>query len=193
MPQIEPHSLLSLEAYARERDAYRARAIAHKKLRTVHAGEHVTLLFEDEQTIRYLVQELLRLERIFEEESIREELAVYNPVVPGGSNWKATMLIEYPDENERRLRLAELKGIEGKTWIEVQDCRRVFAIADEDLERSNEEKTAAVHFLRFELDHGMRDALKRGAALSVGVDHPNYRAEVEVAAEVRASLARDLA
>ena len=193
MPQIEPHSLLSLEAYARERDAYRARAIAHKKLRTVHAGEHVTLLFEDEQTIRYLVQELLRLERIFEEESIREELAVYNPLVPGGSNWKATMLIEYPDENERRLRLAELKGIEGKTWIEVQDCRRVFAIADEDLERSNEEKTAAVHFLRFELDHGMRDALKRGAALSVGVDHPNYRAEVEVAAEVRASLARDLA
>ena len=193
MPQIEPHSLLSLEAYARERDAYRARAIAHKNLRTVHAGEHVTLLFEDEQTIRYLVQELLRLERIFEEESIREELAVYNPLVPGGSDWKATMLIEYPDENERRRRLAELKGIEGRTWIEVQGCGRVFAIADEDLERSNEEKTAAVHFLRFELDHGMRDALKRGAALSVGVDHPNYRAEVEVSAEVRASLARDLA
>jgi hypothetical protein len=192
MPQIQPNSLLSLEAYARERDAYRARAIAHKKLRTVHAGEHVTLLFEDEQTIRYLVQELLRLERIFEEESIREELAVYNPLVPGGSNWKATMLIEYPDESERRLRLAELKGIEGKTWIEVRGCQRVFAIADEDLERSNEEKTAAVHFLRFELDQGMRDALKRGAGLSIGVDHPNYRAAVEVSAEVRDSLARDL-
>jgi hypothetical protein len=193
MPQIELHSLLSLEAYARQRDAYRARAIAHKKLRTLHVGEHVTLLFEDEHTIRYLVQELLRLERIFEEASIREELAVYNPLVPGGSNWKATMLIEYPDENERRRRLAELQGIEGRTWIEVQGCARVFAIADEDLERSNEEKTAAVHFLRFELDRGMRDALKRGAVLSVGVDHPNYRAEVEVSAEVRASLAGDLA
>lgn len=193
MPQIEPHSLLSLEAYDRERTAYRSRSIARKKLRTVHVGEHVTLLFEDEQTIRYLLQELLRLERIFEEESIREELEVYNPLIPDGGNLKATMLIEYPDEAERHRRLSELTGIEGKTWIEVEGCARVYAIADEDLERSNEEKTAAVHFLRFELDQKMRDALKGGAGLSIGVDHPKYRASVDVAAEVRASLSGDLA
>jgi hypothetical protein len=193
MPQIQPESLLSLEAYDRERSAYRSRSIARKKLRTVHVGEHVTLLFEDEHTIRYLVQELLRLERIFEAEGIREELEVYNPLIPDGGNWKATMLIEYPDEAERRQRLAKLKGIEGKTWIQVDGCGRVFAIADEDLERSNEEKTAAVHFLRFELDGTMRDVLKSGGGLSIGVDHPNYRASVEVAPEVRASLAGDLA
>jgi hypothetical protein len=193
MPQIEPGSLLSLEAYDRERDAYRSRSIARKKLRTVHAGEHVTLLFEDEQTIRYLVQELLRIERIFEEQGIREELQVYNPLIPDGGNLKATMLIEYPDEAERRLRLAQLKGVEARTWVEVEGCARVFAIADEDLERENEEKTAAVHFLRFELDRKMRDALKGGAGLSIGVDHPNYRASVQAAPEVRASLAGDLA
>jgi hypothetical protein len=193
MPQILPDSLLSLEAYARERGAYRARVIAHKKLRTVHAGEHVTLIFEDEQTIRYQVQEMLRIERIFEADGIRGELDAYNPLIPDGSNWKATMLIEYPEPEERRRRLAELKGIEDRTWVQVGGCARVFAIADEDMERENEEKTSAVHFVRFELDRGMRDALRRGAALSVGVDHPNYRAQVEVAAEVRASLTGDLA
>jgi len=196
MPQIEPHSLLSLEAYARERSSYRSRVIAHKKLRTVHAGEHVTLIFEDEQTIRYQVQEMLRIERIFEAEGIRGELEAYNPLIPDGSNWKATMLIEYPEAEERRRRLAELKGIEDRTWVQVAGpegpMRRVFAIADEDMERENEEKTSAVHFVRFELERGMCDALKRGASLSVGVDHPNYRAAVEVAAEVRASLAGDL-
>jgi len=193
MPHIAPDSLLSLEAYSRERSAYRSRVIAHKKLRTVHVGEHVTLIFEDEVTIRYQVQEMLRIERIFEEEGIRDELETYNPLIPDGANWKATMLIEYPDAEERQRRLAQLRGIEDRTWVEVENRARVFAIADEDMDRENEDKTSAVHFVRFELDRGMRDALRRGAALSVGVDHPNYRAQVEVAAEVRASLTGDLA
>jgi len=193
MPQIAPDSLLSLEAYARERNAYRSRVIAHKKLRTVHAGDAVTLIFEDEQTIRYQVQEMLRIERIFEEQGIRGELEAYNPLIPDGGNWKATMLIEYPEAEERRRRLAQLKGIEDRTWVQVDGCERVYAIADEDLERENEEKTSSVHFLRFELDAEMRRSLKRGAGLAVGVDHPNYRASVAVAPEVRASLAGDLA
>jgi hypothetical protein len=193
MAQIAPESLLSLEVYARERNAYRSRVIAHKKLRTVHAGDHVTLIFEDETTIRYQVQEMLRIERIFEEEGVRGELEAYNPLIPDGGNWKATMLIEYPEPEERRRRLAELKGIEDRTWVEIGGCARVYAIADEDLERENEEKTSAVHFVRFELDGGMRRALKQGAGLSVGIDHPNYRASVAVAPEVRASLAGDLA
>ena len=190
---IERSSLLSLEAYARERSSFRARVIEHKKHRSVALGEHVTLLFEDELTVRYQVQEMLRIERIFEAEGIRGELEAYNPLIPDGRNWKATMLIEYPDEAERRRRLAELKGIEDRTWVEVEGCARVLAIADEDLERENEEKTSAVHFVRFELDEAMCAALKKGAALSVGVDHPNYRAAVRVAPEVRASLAADLA
>ena len=193
MPLIEPNSLLSLEAYSRERNAYRSRVIAHKKLRTVHVGGHVTLIFEDELTIRYQVQEMLRIERIFEAEGIRGELEAYNPLIPDGANWKATMLIEYPEEEERRRRLAELKGIEDRTWVEVAGCARVFAIADEDMERENEEKTSAVHFVRFELSREMRDALKKGAELSVGIDHPNYRSSVTVAREVRQSLAGDLA
>ena len=193
MPQIAPDSLLSLEAYARERNAYRSRVIAHKKLRTVHAGDAVTLIFEDEQTIRYQVQEMLRIERIFEEQGIRGELEAYNPLIPDGGNWKATMLIEYPEAEERRRRLAELKGIEDRTWVQVEGCERVYAIADEDLERENEEKTSSVHFLRFELEEEMRRTLKRGAGLVVGVDHPNYRASMTVVPEVRASLAGDLA
>ena len=192
MPQIAPGSLLPLEVYARERSAYRSRVIAHKKLRTVHVGEHVTLIFEDELTIRYQVQEMLRLERIFEEEGIRGELEAYNPLIPDGANWKATMLIEYPEPEERRRRLTELKGIEDRTWVQAEGCARVFAIADEDLDRENEEKTSAVHFVRFELEGKMRQALKQGAGLSVGVDHPNYRASVFVAQEMRASLAGDL-
>ena len=192
MAQIEAGSLLPLEVYARERNAYRSRVIAHKKLRTVHAGEHVTLIFEDEVTIRYQVQEMLRIERIFEAEGIRGELEAYNPLIPDGSNWKATMLIEYPEPEERRRRLAELKGIEARTWVEVAGCARVYAIADEDMERENEEKTSAVHFLRFELAPRMRAALQDGAGLAVGVDHPNYRASVQVAPEVRRSLAADL-
>ena len=193
MAQISPDSLLSLEAYARERGAYRSRVIAHKKLRTVHVGEHVTLVFEDEQTIRYQVQEMLRIERIFEEEGIRGELEAYNPLIPDGSNWKATMLIEYPEPEERRRRLAELKGVEDRCWVQVEGCARVYAIADEDLERENEEKTSAVHFVRFELDADMRGSLKRGASVSIGIDHPNYCALSQAAPEVRDSLAGDLA
>ena len=189
---IKRESLLSLEAYAKERNAFRAKVIEHKKRRNVHLGEHVTLQFEDELTIRYQVQEMLRIERIFEEEGIRHELEAYNPLVPDGGNWKATMLIEYPDAEERRRMLAKLKGIEEKTWVQVAGCAKVLAIADEDLERENEEKTSSVHFLRFELDPGMREKLHAGAALAIGVDHPQYRASLTVPEEVRASLMADL-
>jgi len=193
MPQIAPGSLLSLEAYARERNSYRSRVIAHKKLRTVHAGDHVTLVFEDEQTIRYQVQEMLRIERIFEEDGIRGELEAYNPLIPDGGNWKATMLIEYPEADERRRRLSELKGIEDRTWVQVEGCERVWAIADEDLERETADKTSAVHFLRFELSEDMAQALKSGAALAIGIDHPQYQARNEVPSEVRSALVADLA
>src|SRR5216683_6150616 len=151
MPRIDRASLMTLEAYAKSRKEFRAKVIAHKKDRTVHLGEHVTLVFEDELTIRYQVQEMLRIERIFEEEGIREELAAYNPLVPDGRNLKATMMLEYPDPDERSKRLAELIGIEDKVWIQVETHERVWAVADEDLDRANEQKTSAVHFLRFEL------------------------------------------
>jgi len=193
MPQIARESLLSLEAYARSRSEFRARAIDHKRRRTVHVGEHLTLLFEDELTVRYQIQEMLRIERIFEEESIRSELEAYNPLVPDGSNWKATLLLEYPDPKERPARLAELKGIEQRTWVQVEGCKRVYAIADEDLERENEEKTSSVHFLRFELSPEMVGALRHGAELTMGADHPRYQASVRVGPETRSSLAEDLA
>jgi Protein of unknown function (DUF3501) len=189
---IKRESLLSLEAYARERNAFRARVIEHKKRRSVPLGDHITLQFEDELTIRYQVQEMLRIERIFEEDGIQHELDAYNPLVPDGTNWKATMLIEYPDPEERKRMLGALKGIERAVWIEVAGCERVSAIADEDLERENEEKTSSVHFLRFELGAAMREALARGAQVSVGVDHPQYRAVARLAPEVRAALAADL-
>lgn len=190
---IKRESLLSLEEYARQRPQFRARVIEHKKRRTLHLGEHVTLQFEDELTIRYQVQEMLRIERIFEDEGIRGELEAYNPLVPDGANWKATMMIEYPDEAERRSMLAQLKGIERRVWAQAQGCERAYAVADEDLERENDEKTSAVHFLRFELSAPMREALRAGAALSFGVEHPGYSAAAEAGAEVRASLVSDLA
>ena len=193
MPQIAPESLLTLEAYARERGAFRSRVLQHKKHRTVHLGEHVTLVFEDELTIRYQVQEMLRIERIFEQEGIRGELEAYNPLIPDGGNWKATMLLEYPDPEERRRRLAGLKGVEDRTWVQVAGCARVYAIADEDLERENEEKTSSVHFLRFELDAAMRAALKGGAGVAIGIEHPNYTAETTLVPEARAALVADLA
>lgn len=190
---IKRESLLSLEAYARERNAFRARVIEHKKNRTVHLGEHVTLQFEDELTIRYQIQEMLRIERIFEEDGIQHELEAYNPLVPDGRNWKATMLIEYPDPDERRRMLARLKGIERRVWVQVEGAPRVFAIADEDLERENEEKTSSVHFLRFELDDAMCARVKSGAAVSIGVDHPVYTETLSpLPDEIRAALARDL-
>jgi hypothetical protein len=193
MPMIRRESLLPLETYARERNAFRARVLAHKKDRTVHLGEHVTLLFEDELTIRYQVQEMLRIERIFEEDGIQHELDAYNPLIPDGANWKATMLIEYPDEAQRRLMLAKLKGVEARVWVEVEGSPRVYAIADEDLERENEEKTSSVHFLRFELEAGARARLKAGAALSIGVDHPAYRVALQpVGSQTAAALLKDL-
>jgi hypothetical protein len=192
MSKIERGSLLSLEAYARERNAFRARVIEHKKVRTVALGDHVTLIFEDELTIRYQIQEMLRIERIFEDAGIREELEAYNPLVPDGSNLKATMMIEYPDVEERKRALSQLKGIEDRAWVQVGEQARIYAIADEDLDRENEEKTAAVHFLRFEFDAAARAALAGGAGLSVGVDHPYYQARTTVAPAVRAALAADL-
>ena len=192
MPRIERASLMTLETYARERPQFRAKVIAHKKDRTVHLGEHVTLVFEDELTIRYQVQEMLRIERIFEEEGISEELAAYNPLVPDGRNLKATMMIEYPDPVERARRLAELIGLEDKVWIQVKGHERVWAVADEDLERENEQKTSAVHFLRFELDEAMVQALKKGAELAIEIDHPRYTAAVEAPPAVREALAKDL-
>ena len=194
MPQITRDSLMTLEAYAKARPEYRARVIAHKKNRTLALGEHVTLIFEDELTIRYQVQEMLRAERIFEEEGIRGELEAYNPLVPDGSNWKATLMIEYPDVAERSRMLARLIGIEDRVWVQVAGHARVYAIADEDLERDNAEKTSAVHFLRFELNRVMARALQQGAELAAGVDHPEYAAtEASVAPAMRASLAADLA
>ena len=193
MPRVERDSLLSLEAYARERNAFRARVIEHKKRRTVHLGDHVRLIFEDELTIRYQIQEMLRIERIFEAAGIEGELEAYNPLVPDGGNLKATMMIEYPDVEERQRNLARLKGVEDRVWVQVQGCARVYAIADEDLERENEVKTSAVHFLRFELEREMRNALRKGAGLAVGVEHPHYQASVEAAPKVRAALAADLA
>ena len=194
MPQIAPGSLLSLEAYARQRGQIRARAMEHKNLRTVRLGEHVALQFEDELTVRYQVQEMLRIERIFEDDGIQHELDTYNPLVPDGGNWKATMMIEYPEIEERRRMLGQLKGVEARTWVQVEGRERVYAIADEDLERENAEKTSSVHFLRFELGQEMRSALKRGASLAIGVDHPEYRASLDpVPAALRELLVEDLA
>jgi uncharacterized protein YggL (DUF469 family) len=194
MTQISPDTLMPLEVYAKARPEFRAKVIAHKQNRKMQLGENITLIFEDELTIRYQVQEMLRVERIFEEEGILDELGAYNPLVPDGSNWKATMMIEYPDENERRSRLAELIGVEDKVWVQVAGCDRIYAIADEDLERETAQKTSSVHFLRFELAATMVAALRSGAALAMGVDHPNYAATVErVADATRASLIADLA
>lgn len=193
MTQIARDSLLTLEDYARHRKEFRAKVIAHKKLRTVALGAHVTLQFEDELTIRYQIQEMLRIERIFEDAGIREELDAYNPLIPDGSNLKATMMIEYPDPAERQRMLARLKGVEDRVWILVEGCERVYAIADEDLERENESKTSSVHFLRFELSEEMRKALKYGVALGMGIDHPEYHATLDsVPSEIQASLAGDL-
>jgi hypothetical protein len=193
MPQITCDSLMTLEAYAKARAEFRARVMAHKKNRTLALGEHLTLIFEDELTVRYQIQEMLRAERIFEEAGIRGELEAYNPLVPEGSNWKATLMIEYPDVAERSRMLARLIGIEDRVWVQVAGHARVYAIADEDLDRDNAEKTSAVHFLRFELDRAMVRALQQGAGLAVGVDHPEYAATVaSVAPAMRASLAADL-
>lgn len=192
MTKITRESLMSLEAYAKARPEFRTKAMAHKRLRTVHIGEHVTLLFEDEMTIRYQIQEILRVEKQFEEQGILDELEAYNPLIPDGRNFKATMMIEYADEAERRVALTKLKSIEDKTWVQVEGSKKVYAIADEDLERENETKTSAVHFVRFELSQEMAAALKYGVTLSMGVDHPNYAASTDIANDTRAALVADL-
>lgn len=190
--RITADSLMTLEAYAKWRKHHQAEIIAHRKLRSVQLGEHVTVQFESELTMRYQVQEMLRIEKIFEEEGIQAEVDAYAPLVPDGGNWKATMLIEYPDANERKRELARLIGIEDRMFVEVEGHERVYAIADEDLERENDEKTSSVHFLRFEFTPAMRDAIKAGAAVKLGCDHTNYPAHVAIAPETLASLAGDL-
>jgi len=194
MARISRDSLMTLEAYSRERPQFRQRVLEHKKHRTLALGPNVTLVFEDELTMRYQVQEMLRAERIFEDEDIQSELDAYNPLIPDGSNWKATMLIEYPEVEERRRMLPKLIGVEDKVWVKVEGCAPVYANADEDMDRENEQKTSAVHFLRFELDTGMKAKLRAGAGLSIGVDHPSYTAAVaDVSDAARGSLLRDLA
>jgi hypothetical protein len=193
MPVITRESLLTLEAYSKKRNQFRAEVLEHKKNRVVHVGEHVTLIFEDELTMRYQVQEMLRVEKTFEEAGIQDELDAYNPLIPDGSNFKATMLIEYATPTERARALAKLRNVEDHMFVEVEGQARVFAIADEDLERSNDEKTSAVHFLRFELSEPMKAALKSGAQLKIGCDHPEYLAQVnELVPETLASLVKDL-
>ena len=189
---ITPDSLMSLEAYTKYRKANKPAIIAHRKLRSVTLGEHINLQFESETTIRYQIQEMLRIEKVFEEEGILKEIEAYAPLVPEGSNWKATMMIEYPDVNERKRELARLIGVEDHMFVEVEGQPRVYAIADEDLDRENDEKTSAVHFVRFELTPAMCAAVKAGAAVKLGCDHTNYPAHIVIAPETLASLAGDL-
>ncbi len=191
-PRITPENLLTLQAYAKLRKSGQAAAIAHRKLRSVALGEHMTLQFEDEQTVRRQIQEMLHIEKIFDEDGIQGEIDAYAPLVPDGSNWKATVLIEYPDVHERQRELARLIGVEDRLFVEVEGHARMHAIADEDLERENDEKTSAVHFVRFEFGAAARDAVRAGASVKIGCDHTYYPAHVTVAAETLASLAGDL-
>jgi hypothetical protein len=193
MAAITRDSLMSLEEYARQRPAFRQRAIEHKKRRTVTLGPSLSLLFEDELTVRYQIQEMLRIERTFEEVGIEDELDAYLPLLPDGAEWKATMMLEYPDPEARKHWLARLKGVEHQVWVQVSGHEVVFAIADEDLERENETKTSAVHFLRFPLSPAMVAALGAGAGLAMGVDHPDYQYRLDTVSEpVRCSLCEDL-
>jgi hypothetical protein len=189
---ITKESLLSLEAYAKIRKSSKPEVIAHRKLRSVRLGEHISLQFEDEQTIRRQIQEMLHIEKIFDEEGIQSEIDAYAALVPDGTNWKATMLIEYPDVHERKRELARLIGIEDRLFVEVEGHARAYAIADEDLDRENDEKTSAVHFVRFEFAPAARDAVRAGASVKLGCDHTNYPAHVVIPPETLASLAGDL-
>jgi hypothetical protein len=190
---LKHEDLFSLEQYARNRPEFRAKVMAHKKNRLVQLGDHATLHFEDRLTMQYQVQEMLRLERMFEPELIQEELDVYNPLIPDGSNWKATFMVEYSDPEERKVQLAKLIGIEKAVWVQVADFARVHPIANEDLDRETEDKTSSVHFLRFELTPEMIVELKDGAALTMGIDHPSYQATVTPSDAAKASLIADLA
>lgn len=184
---------MTLEAYSKARPELRKQAIAHKATRKVFLGDHVVLQFEDELTIRYQIQEMLRVEKTFDEEGIMDELEAYNPLIPDGDNWKATQSIEYTDVDERKKMLVELKGIEHKTYVQIEGFDKVYAIADEDLPRENAEKTSAVHFLRFQLDDQMINAIKAGAPIGAGIDHEAYRIHVpEISPEIQHSLTKDL-
>jgi hypothetical protein len=190
--KITRESLMTLEAYHKYRKEHKADVIAHRRLRSVHLGEHITLQFESEMTLRYQIQEMLRIEKVFDEVGIQQEVDVYAPLAPDGSNWKATMLIEYPDVNERHRELRRLIGVEDRMFIEVEGYDRVYAIADEDLDRENDEKTSAVHFVRFEFTPAMVAALKAGGVAKLGCDHTNYPAHVSISVDTLASLAGDL-
>jgi hypothetical protein len=189
---ITRDSLLTLEAYSKIRQSSKPEVIAHRRLRTVHLGEHISVQFEDEKTIRRQIQEMLHIEKIFDEDGIQSEIDAYAPLVPDGTNWKATMLIEYPDPHERKRELARLIGVEDRMFVEVEGHARIYAIADEDLDRENEEKTSSVHFLRFEFPSAAREAVRAGASVKLGCDHTNYPAHGVIAAESLASLAGDL-
>ena len=189
---ITPESLMSLEAYTKFRKTNKPAVMAHRKLRSVQLGDNINLQFESETTIRYQIQEMLRIEKIFEEDGILQEIEAYAPLMPDGHNWKATMLLEYPDVNERKRELGRLIGVEDRMFVEVEGQARVYAIADEDLDRENDEKTSAVHFVRFELNPAMCAAVKAGAGVKLGCDHTNYPAHTAIAAETLASLASDL-
>lgn len=190
--KITPETLMSLEAYTKWRKVHKPEVIAHRKLRSVQLGEHINVQFESETTIRYQIQEMLRIEKVFEEEGILQEIEAYAPLVPDGSNWKATMMLEYTDIHERKRELAKLIGVEDRLFVEVEGHARVYAIADEDLDRETEEKTSAVHFVRFELTPVMCAAVKAGAGVKLGCDHTHYPSHIEIAADTLASLAGDL-
>jgi len=192
MSKLSRTDLLSLEDYAQGRNEFRARVMEHKKARRLPIGGHATLYFEDALTMQYQVQEMLRIERIFEPEGIQDELDVYNPLIPDGMNWKATFMVEYEDSEERREALAKLIGVERSLWVQVEGFDRVHPIANEDLERETEDKTSSVHFVRFELDAAMSAAAKQGASISAGIDHPEYNEAVTVPGDVRDSLVGDL-
>jgi len=190
--QVTADNLMSLEAYTKWRKLHKPEVLAHRKLRSVHLGENVHVQFESETTIRYQIQEMLRIEKVFEEEGIQQEIDAYAPLMPDGSNWKGTMMLEYTDINERKRELARLIGIEDRMFIEVEGHPRVYAIADEDLDRENDEKTSAVHFVRFEFNAATKAAIQAGAAVKIGCDHTNYPAHMEISADTLASLAGDL-
>lgn len=192
MSKLTHSDLMTLEEYARQRPEFRAKVIEHKSTRRLPIGEHAALYFEDNLTMQYQVQEMLRIERIFEPEGIQEELDVYNPLIPDGMNWKATFMLEYKDVSERKMALAKMVGIEEKVWLQVEGFDRVYPIANEDLDRATEDKTSSVHFMRFELTPEMAAAVKGGASIKAGIDHPAYHEEVDVPAVVRDSLAGDL-
>jgi hypothetical protein len=194
LPHLTRQDLMSLEQYSTGRKDFRAKVIDHKRNRSLALGPNATWSFEDQLTMQYQVQEMLRVERIFEADAIQEELDAYNPLIPDGSNWKATFLLEFPDVEQRRERLAQLKGVEDRCWVQIAGFDRVYAIADEDLERENDDKTSAVHFLRFELSPQMCAQVKAGAAIAAGIDHDNYRhAVASLPQNVRESLAKDIA